>query len=62
MTECFVTCSECDKPRKWRFLCEDCAQDKQAEHSRATGHQPHLTVVPDRDTVFALIAKAGHRG
>lgn len=47
MTECTVTCHQCrkdTKPKIWRYLCEDCAREKQTLHRVETGHRPDLYV------------------
>lgn len=50
MTACRVVCSECvteTGPKRWRYLCVDCAEEKQTEHRRETGHAPELFVAQD---------------
>ena len=65
MSEAVVTCRICrtdaDEPRRWRWLCEDCARECQSIHLSATGHQAELMVVNDGPTLedlLAVIAKA----
>jgi hypothetical protein len=47
MTQCVVTCPDCEKT--WHWLCELCAEDCQNTHRVDTGHRPELqvTVSPD---------------
>ena len=48
MTQCVITCYSCvteDAPKKWRWLCQACADDCQDNHFRDTGHQTELVVV-----------------
>ena len=60
MTECVVRCNDAEcrtksgQARRWRHLCEDCAQTQLAAHRRDTGHTDlELAVVTDitADTV-----------
>lgn len=51
MTYCVVVCETCTTedglPRRWRYLCEDCAQDRADGHRTESGHTTTLTVVPE---------------
>lgn len=54
MTQCVVRCHhrECStrtgQSRRWKHLCEDCAQAQLDAHRRATGHTDiELAVVTD---------------
>lgn len=55
MTDCVVRCHVCrddhNNPKRWRYLCADCAEEKQTQHLRETGHSPELVVVPDEPTI-----------
>lgn len=61
MPECVVTCDDCktDKgfPRKWYWLCEDCAVECQDQHRTQTGHHTHLHVTVQA-TIDELMAQA----
>lgn len=42
MTQCIVICQQCrddaDRPKRWDWLCETCAEDCLHQHRRDTGH------------------------
>jgi hypothetical protein len=60
MTQCVVTCHSCvteDIPKKWRWLCQACADDCQDNHLRDTGHQTELLVVDEEPAVGAVNAR-----
>ena len=74
MTECRQTCYQCldertKGPRKWVWLCEDCADENEHKHRRETGHTCETVITrPDAPgrKVFGMIADAsrlmGRRG
>ncbi len=54
MTQCVVQCHDAEcrtktgESRRWRHLCEDCAETQLADHRRDTGHDDlELVVVAD---------------
>lgn len=56
MSECVVVCRVCrvdGRPRRWRFLCEECAADLRIQHLREFGH---ATQVSQELTQWALRA------
>ena len=62
MSEAVVTCRICrtdaDEPRRWRWLCEDCAKECQDSHLSATGHQAELMVVQESmDELLSVVSK-----
>lgn len=64
MTECKVTCHQCrtdtDRPKRWRWLCETCAEECADFHRRHTGHQVDLTITREpADTLTALLYAQG---
>ena len=61
MTECVVWCHECeDEPRRWRWLCEECAEEHLYKHKRETGHtEVWMQVVPDaQESLTDMIRRA----
>lgn len=69
MPDCVVRCYDCprtdDGPRRWRYLCEDCAVEKQQEHKSGSGHSDvHLIVTsePTIERVQAMIYRIGRSG
>ena len=50
MAEAIVHCFDCrdgDDHKRWRYLCEECAEEQLYEHKKTTGHQPYMVVTPD---------------
>jgi len=58
VSACVVTCHQCvavdGLPRRWRWLCELCAEECQDRHREQTGHPTELTVV-DTDGLDRLL-------
>lgn len=64
MAECVVTCQVCKdeegKPKKWRYLCEDCADEQGHRHRRDTGHACDTLITrPANLSAFRMISDAG---
>lgn len=65
MAECIVRCHVCkddeDRPKRWRYLCEDCADEQGDRHRKETGHQCEMVITRDAppQKVFGAIADAG---
>ncbi len=34
--------------KRWRHLCEDCAETQLYTHKQETGHQPYMKVVTEK--------------
>jgi hypothetical protein len=68
MTQCVVSCHDLEcrtksgYSRRWRHLCEDCAQAQMAEHRRGSGHTNlELAVVTDIATDTARSRRQANR-
>jgi hypothetical protein len=52
MAEAIVWCHECrdleGRMKRWRHLCEDCAETQLYTHKQETGHQPYMKVVTEK--------------
>jgi hypothetical protein len=65
VTECVVKCQLCrdeeDRPKKWRYLCEECADEQGARHRKDTGHECEMVITRDAkpEQAFRMIADAG---
>lgn len=72
MTECIVKCYACrdekNQPKRWRYLCEECAEEQGTRHRRETGHscETVITRAGEPKQAFRMIADAsrlmGRRG
>ena len=51
MAECVVWCAECRTEdggsRRWRHLCEECAEEQLWRHKTSSGHEPWMVVVSE---------------
>ena len=51
MTEVIVCCDVCraedGRQKRWRWLCEECAEEQLYSHKEQTGHQPWMVVVTE---------------
>ena len=60
MTECVVWCAECRAgdggSKRWRHLCEECAEEQLYRHKTVFGHEPWMVVVsePSMDLVRTI--------
>ncbi len=52
MAEAIVWCHECrdeeGRMKRWRHLCEDCAENQLYTHKTETGHRPYMKVTTDQ--------------
>jgi hypothetical protein len=77
MTQCTVYCHQCRRddntgPRRWHWLCEDCAADCADRHRTETGHTDiniHVTAAPTLNDLThnisqadVMIARRWHQG
>lgn len=64
--ECKQYCYECKDekgmPRKWLWLCEECAEDNEEKHRKETGHTCETIFTrpdsSDSRKVFGMITEA----
>jgi hypothetical protein len=43
MPDVLVVCVQCQQ--RWRYLCEECGQEKFDQHRRDTGHAAELRII-----------------
>lgn len=67
--ECVVRCYECPpvkgSPRKWRWLCRDCAEECQQRHREQTGHRDVQLILAEQPSikhVQTMISRLTGRG